>query len=244
MSVRTTTNLDQFTFHERNRRVNRSAVKKLAESIMRVGLKTPITVTTGNVILDGQHRLEAIRLINKTASSPQKISYIKKNMSIEDIAEMNAHQVQWRMNDWIHFYAKGGNENYIKLQDAAEKFKPLKMTSICAFLSPTEAAHTSVITRGTYIFDIDDSKERILNKLIEYGKLNEAFVSKAVLLAIIDMRRLEGFNIDRLFHAIDLNFESIITQSGRGNWSRHFLRFYNKGLRSGKLSAHDLPSSH
>jgi hypothetical protein len=244
MSVKTTTNLDQFTFHERNRRVNRSAVKKLAESIMRVGLKTPITVTTGNVILDGQHRLEAIRLINKTASSPQKISYIKKNMSIEDIAEMNAHQVQWRMNDWIHFYATGGNENYIKLQEAAEQFKPHKLTSICAFLSPAEGAHTSIITSGSYVFEMTQEKKDILTKLKEYGKLNPAFVSKAVLLSIIDLRRLEGFSIDRLFHAIELNFESIITQSGRGNWSRHFVRFYNKGLRSGKLSTDDLPSSH
>lgn len=244
MSIKHTTNLDQFTFHERNRRVNRSAVKKLAESIKRAGLKVPITVSSRNVILDGQHRVEAIRLINKTAETPVKLAYIKKNMSIGDIAEMNAHQVQWRMNDWINFYATGGNENYTALQEASEEFKPHKLTSICAFLSPAEGAHTSVITSGSYIFEITDEKRDILNKLKDYGKLNPAFVSKAVLLAIIDMRRLEGFSIDRLFHAIELNFESIITQSGRGNWSRHFVRFYNKGLRSGKLSTDDLPSSH
>ena len=244
MSIKHTTNLDQFKFHERNRRVNRSAVKKLAASIKRVGLKVPITVNSRNIILDGQHRVEAIRLLNKTAKTPYKVSYVKKNMSIADIAEMNAHQIQWRMNDWIHFYATGGNENYIKLQEAAEEFKPHKLTSICAFLSPAEGAHTNVITSGSYIFEMSQEKKDILNKLKEYGKLNPAFVSKAVLLAIIDLRRLEGFSIDRLFHAIELNFESIITQSGRGNWSRHFVRFYNKGLRSGKLSTDDLPSSH
>lgn len=244
MSIKHTTNLDQFKFHERNRRVNRSAVKKLAASIKRVGLKVPITVNSRNIILDGQHRVEAIRLLNKTASTPYKVSYVKKNMSIADIAEMNAHQIQWRMTDWIHFYATGGNENYIKLQEAAEEFKPHKLTSICAFLSPAEGGHTSVITSGSYIFEMSQEKKDILNKLKEYGKLNPAFVSKAVLLSIIDLRKLEGFSIDRLFHAIELNFESIITQSGRGNWSRHFVRFYNKGLRSGKLSTDDLPSSH
>jgi hypothetical protein len=244
MSIKHTTNLDQFKFHERNRRVNRSAVKKLAESIKRVGLKVPITVNSRNIILDGQHRVEAIRLLNSTATTPYKVSYVKKNMSIADIAEMNAHQIQWRMNDWIHFYATGGNENYIKLQEAAEQFKPHKLTSICAFLSPAEGAHTSIITSGSYVFEMTQEKKDILTKLKEYGKLNPAFVSKAVLLSIIDLRRLEGFSIDRLFHAIELNFESIITQSGRGNWSRHFVRFYNKGLRSGKLSTDDLPSSH
>jgi len=244
MSIKHTTNLDQFKFHERNRRVNRSAVKKLAESIKRVGLKVPITVNSRNIILDGQHRVEAIRLLNSTATTPYKVSYVKKNMSIADIAEMNAHQIQWRMNDWIHFYATGGNENYIKLQEAAEQFKPHKLTSICAFLSPAEGAHTSIITSGSYVFEMTQEKKDILTKLKEYSKLNPAFVSKAVLLAIIDLRRLEGFSIDRLFHAIELNFESIITQSGRGNWSRHFVRFYNKGLRSGKLSTDDLPSSH
>lgn len=244
MNINYTTNLDQFSFHEQNRYVNRGAVRRLAESIKRVGLKVPITVSKKNVVLDGQHRVEAIRLINKTANNPVKLSYIQKNMSIADVAEMNAHQLAWRMSDWIHYYATGGNENYIRLREAGEKFRPHKMTSICALLSENEGAHTKVVTSGKYIYEMTPEKERILKKLIAYGKMNSSFTSKAVLMAIVDMRKLDGFNLDRLFRALDQNFESILNQSGKDNWARHFVRFYNKGLRSGRLNADDLPSSH
>jgi hypothetical protein len=244
MSVHYTTNLDQFTFHRQNRSVNRGAVLRLAESIKRVGLKVPITVNRNGVILDGQHRVEAIREINKTASAPVRLSYIEKNMSIADIAEMNANQTAWRLSDWIHYYATGGNENYIKLKEAARKFTPHKMTSICALLSPNEGAHTKTVSAGRYVYDMTPEKEQILKKLIQYGKMNPSFTSKAVLLAIIDMRRLEGFRLQRLFDALDLHFESILTQSGKDNWARHFVRFYNKSLRTGRLNADDLPKSH
>jgi len=243
MNINYTTNLDQFSFHEQNRYVNRGAVRRLAESIKRVGLKVPITVSKKNVVLDGQHRVEAIRLINKTAKNPVKLSYIQKNMSIADVAEMNAHQLAWRMSDWIHYYATGGNENYIRLREAGEKFRPHKMTSICALLSENEGAHTKVVTSGKYVYEMTPEKE-ILKKLIAYGKMNSAFTSKAVLMAIVDMRKLDGFNVNRLFRALDQNFESILNQSGKDNWARHFVRFYNKGLRSGRLNADDLPSSH
>lgn len=244
MNINYTTNLDQFSFHEQNRYVNRGAVRRLAESIKRVGLKVPITVSKKNVVLDGQHRVEAIRLINKTAKNPVKLSYIQKNMSISDVAEMNAHQLAWRMSDWIHYYATGGNENYIRLREAGEKFKPHKMTSICALLSDNEGAHTKVVTSGKYVYEMTPEKEQILKKLIAYGKMNSAFTSKAVLMAIVDMRKLDGFSVNRLFRALDQNFESILNQSGKDNWARHFVRFYNKGLRSGRLNADDLPKSH
>ncbi len=244
MNINYTTNLDQFTFHEQNRHLNRGAVRRLAESIKRVGLKVPITVSKKNVILDGQHRVEAIRWINKTATTPVKLSYIQKNMSIADIAEMNAHQLAWRMSDWIHYYATGGNDNYVKLRQAGEKFRPHKMTSICALLSPNEGAHTKVITGGRYVYEMTPEKEQILTKLISYGKMNPVFTSKAVLMAIIDMRKLEGFSAKRLFTALDKHFESILPQSGKDNWARHFVRFYNKGLRQGRLNADDLPRSH
>ena len=244
MHIKQTTNLDMFGFHEQNRTINRGAVLRLAESIKRVGLKVPITVSRNKVILDGQHRYEAIREINKTARKPVQLSYIVRNMSIADIAEMNANQTAWRMSDWIRYYARGGNENYVALEKASKIFKPHKISSICALLSPNEGAHTKVVTSGRYVYDMTPEKKKILDKLIEYGKMNPAFTSKAVLLAIIELRKLEGFRLNRLFAALDLHFESILTQSGKDNWARHFVRFYNKSLRTGRLNADDLPNSH
>jgi len=244
MSILSTSNLDQFKYHKRNRKVNKSQVKKLAESITKEGQLVPIIVSKGNVVLDGQHRLQAIQLINKTAESPLKIKYVQKKMAIQQVAAMNAHQLQWRINDWINYYAEGGNENYIALRDAAEKYKPLKLSALAGFLNPTASTHSTYLTRGEYVYEMTDTKEFILDKLVALSKINAAFSQKCVLVAIIHLMRQKMFDPQRLFHAIERNFESVLVQSGTSNWAKHLLYWYNKGLRHGRLNPNDLPRSH
>ena len=246
MSIYQTKDLTKFRYHPQNRPVNYSAVKKLAESILRVGLKVPIVVTANGVVLDGQHRLEAIQLLNETSESPHRISFVKKNMKMSDIAEMNAHQLTWRMSDWIHYYAADNNENYLKLQQAAKVYAPLKLTALASFLhiSPSTGAHTSVISTGRFVFEQTVEKIYILNSLRKLAKLNTMYANKSVLTAIIWLMRDANFDAKRLFYALEFNFESIMKQSGTGNWAKHFARWYNKGLRSAKISIDDLPSYH
>ena len=247
MSIKHTLNLDQFRFHDRNRRLNESHVKKLASSIQRIGLKNPIIVNTSGIVLDGQHRLEAIKLINKTAEKPVRLPYIKKNMKISDIAEMNGHQVQWRITDWIHYYAKSGNENYILLEEAAEIYSPIHINSLSAFLHDNThgfAGASKTVTEGRFVYKMTPQKEAILDKLQELAKVDSMWCSKSALIGIMRLMRDPNFSHTRLFHAIELNFESILKQSGSGNWMKHLARWYNKGLRRGKLNINDLPSHH
>ena len=244
MSTLSTTNLDQFKFHKRNRKVNKSQVKKLAASIEKNGQLVPIIVGQNNVVLDGQHRLNAIKLINKTAEKPMRIKYIRKSMSMTHVAEINAHQLQWRIVDWIHYYAEAGNENYLALQYAAEYYKPLKLSALAAFLNPGGHAHSSYLTSGEYVYEINPAKEYILDKLVALSKINAVFAQKSVLVAIMWLMRQENFDAQRLFHALERNFESVLVQSGTGNWARHMLYWYNKGLRHGRLNVNDLPRHH
>ena len=246
MSIYQTKDLTKFRYHPRNRNVNRSAVKKLAASILRIGLKNPIVVTNNFVVLDGQHRLEAIKLINETSEWPHRISFIKKNLKMSDIAEMNSNQLQWRMTDWIHFHALGGNKNYVQLQEVTAKYSPLKMTALAAYLHKdrTTETHTSVINAGRFVYTMTPTKKYILDKLQALCRINGMYGNKSVLVAIMWLSRDANFDSQRLFHAIELNFESIMKQSGTGNWARHFARWYNKGLRYGKLNIDDLPSHH
>ncbi len=247
MSVKHTLNLDQFRFHDRNRRLNDSHIKKLAASIERIGLKNPIIVTNNGVVLDGQHRLEAIKYINKTAQKPLRLPYIKKNMKISDIAEMNGHQIQWRITDWIHYHAAGGNEHYIQLQEAAEVYSPLHINSLSTFLHDNTVGYgaaSRTVVEGRFIYQMTPVKEQIIDKMQELAKVDPMWAAKSVLIAVMRLMRDPNFSHTRLFHAIELNFESILKQSGAGNWTRHLARWYNKGLRSDKLNVNDLPRHH
>ena len=245
MSVNTTTNLEQFTFHTLNRHVNRAHVKKLAKSILKIGQKVPITVTTNNVIIDGQHRYEAIKMLIESGEKV-RISFIRKNMKIGDIAEINAHQLQWRNADWIDYHAATGNENYKQLIAIAEEYKPLKVSALAPFIHDDDEAFliTNHLTSGQLKVKLTEEKRYILEQLVSLNQFNSAFSQKAVLVAIMWLRRDENFNAKRLFDKLNANLHSIRLQSGTGNWARHFTWWYNHGLRKGKLNENDLPRHH
>ena len=244
MSVKTTTNLKQFTFHNLNRRVNHSHVKKLAKSIQKIGQKVPITVTTNNVIIDGQHRYEAIKLLIDAGESV-RISYTKKNLKISDIAEINAHQLQWRNSDWIDYHAATGNENYQNLKATSELYKPLSTSAIAPFLHGGDAYLTTpMLTRGEFLYDLSQEKEYVLDQLLALSTFNKAYAQKSVLIAIMWLMRDANFNPRRLFDKVNANLHSVRQQSGSSNWAHHFAWWYNHGLRSGRLNTDDLPRHH
>lgn len=246
MKIQTTTNLEQFQFDVRNRVVNKRHVKELASSIQEHGQLQPIIVNTAMKVVDGQNRLEAIRLINRTAESPIKLKYIKRTIPMHLVAEMNSHQRQWKIQDWIHYYAQCGNENYIKLQQYSEDYKPLKLSALASFLHKNAAAstHTLVIRNGDFVLDMTEEKSYILDKIVSLSKIRPMFSMKSVLIGIMWLQRDPNFDATRLFYALERNFESILQQSGTGNWARHMLYWYNKGLRSAKLNVNDLPRHH
>ena len=246
MKIQTTTNLEQFQFDVRNRNVNKQHIKELAASINEYGQLQPIIVNTAMKVMDGQNRLEAIRLINKTAEVPVKVKYIKRNMPMHHVAQMNSHQRQWNIQDWIHYYAQSGNGHYLKLQEATELYKPLKLSALASFLHVNDsgATHTSVIRKGEFRYEMTDDKLYILEKLVAISRLKPMFSMKCVLVGIMWLKRDPNFDATRLFYALERNFESVLQQSGTSNWARHMLYWYNKGLRGRKLNVNDLPRHH
>lgn len=57
--------IDEVTVNDRLRPLDMAKVAELAESISKLGLLNPITVTPDKVLLAGRHRLEAMRLLGR-----------------------------------------------------------------------------------------------------------------------------------------------------------------------------------
>ena len=244
MTVKHTTNLDQFTYHTMNRKVNRSHVKKLAESIKNIGLKTPIVVTNANVIIDGQHRYEAVKLL-LGAGEKIKLPYIKKNLSISDIAEINSNQLRWTGTDWIQYHAKLGNPNYLSLLEKREEYPAIKVSALAPLLHGGNNLTTQALNRGDFIYDLTDQKEYILREVSSMIPERKEFGMKSFLLAIVWLMRSPDFMSKRLFAKLSANLHSVRHQSGTGNWAQHLLYWYNKGLSAKKkLVIDDLPRHH
>lgn len=245
LKIHHTNNIEQFHLHEMNRKVNPNHVKDLAASMRKNGIRHPIIVDSSMAIIDGQHRWHAAQLLFDQEGIRIKIPFIVKRMSADLIAEINTLQLKWTITNWIEFHHKKGNENYTKLLEARTQFPGIKMSALAPFLHAGPSfLITKALREGDFVYELTDEKEYILSQIVEMSQFKPAVKQKAFLIAIMWLQRCPEFRSERLFDKLRANLGSIIQQSGTGNWAKHLIYWYNKGLRNGRLNADDLPSHH
>lgn len=120
MSVLRTKDYEMFKKSSANRDINEFNVKQLMKSISVKNLldERPILVDKEMRVMDGQNRLEAARRLNI------EIAYsVCENIMDEDIILLNANQKNWQLTDYLNYYVKKSNTQYVTLNDFLEKNK-------------------------------------------------------------------------------------------------------------------------
>lgn len=110
----------QFKTLEGNRPIDRNHVRKLIKSIQDQGNLTqefPIVVNEHMEILDGQHRVEALKELG------MPIAYeVRNNLSMETVRVINATHKNWTWLDYARSYASQGLHDYRRLLNLYEQF--------------------------------------------------------------------------------------------------------------------------
>lgn len=120
-AIQSTTDYSVFTRVEGNRPIKRGHVRNLIESIKEQNLlpSKPIIVTKDMGIIDGQHRLEAAKILGLP------ISYIVADNGVNDLSipMLNDKQYPWTTEDYVRYFViHDENENYIKLRKYHEDY--------------------------------------------------------------------------------------------------------------------------
>ena len=118
MTIQKTKDYSKFKRFSSNRRIIRSHLKNLIVSISQQNLlpENPIIVNEKMEIVDGQHRLEAAKMLKID------IYYIvKSGASTEDVRLLNQALKPWFMSDYVRLYEVSGNKNYTILREFCEK---------------------------------------------------------------------------------------------------------------------------
>lgn len=132
MEIQTNTDYAQFKYYISNREVDTSHVKKLAASIARKNLMhiRPALVNEEMYVIDGQHRIEACRLID------QPVYYlITAGLTKSDIAILNTAQKNWTRLDFINFYAIEGKQEFVTFSKLVNKFQFLRVGILLEMVS-------------------------------------------------------------------------------------------------------------
>lgn len=107
-----------FKKNEANREIDAPNLKKLTNSIKVQNMLEyrPITVDKNLYIIDGQHRLEAAKVLGIPI-------FYQINRESEDIDMilLNNTQKSWKMQDYVNYYIKKGYPEYTKFQEYARK---------------------------------------------------------------------------------------------------------------------------
>lgn len=144
-TVYRTTDYDLFKRLEGNRAVLSNRVNKIIKSIKKNGyIMNPIIVNEKYEVIDGQGRLEALRVMNLP------VDYIViKGLGREQCIALNAYSTIWSMVDYISAYCEDGNENYIRLQEVIDAFPEINTPIKIILVTGVASVQSSSIKAGT-----------------------------------------------------------------------------------------------
>jgi len=118
--IEETKDYDQFISLLGNRKLDEQHVRRLVNKMSKEGNLTqvfPIVVNERMEVIDGQHRLEALRRLE------WPVFYeVKKGLNIETVQALNTGTKNWTWFDYAFSFAERGNENYLKFLNLWDYF--------------------------------------------------------------------------------------------------------------------------
>lgn len=234
----------EFDMLEYNRsKKSTTHARRIAKSMQRLGKNwIPIIVSKDGIILDGQHRYMAYKMLKEQGDKTVKLLYIVSSLSYEEarsdaqdvISTVNTESKNWRMSDWVSFHAHE-NKHYKDLQDLKQLYPQFHLSALASLsaLSSGGGSLTQTIRSGSFKYNMTKQKEYILDEVERLSSVYpDAFTQKAFLCAIIEMNRQPQFKPKRMFTKINENLGSFQKQSGLQNWTGYLTAMYNKHMRN------------
>ena len=228
--------------YNRDKKSNAHA-RKIAKSMKRLGKNwIPIIISKDGIVIDGQHRYMAYKMLKEQGDKTVKLLYIISDLSYEEaryavqdvISTVNTESKNWRMADWVSFHAheKKDYKDLLELRELYPQFHLSALASLSA-LSSGGGSLTQTIRSGSFKYNMTKQKEYILDEIERLSSIYpDAFTQKAFLCAIIEMNRQPQFKPKRMFTKINENLGSFQKQSGLQNWTGYLTAMYNKHMRN------------
>ncbi len=120
-TVQETIDYNKFKLFDFNRKIIRAHVLELAESIKRENRLhvCPVIVDQDYKIYDGQHRVEACKMLNIP------VQYVVlSNSKVENaLIDANAFSRPWRLINFLDCYAIQGYPEYVKMRECMELYR-------------------------------------------------------------------------------------------------------------------------
>lgn len=227
--IRSTGDYNAFRTVKGNRKVRPSHVKKLKLAIEKDPESTqynPILINERWEVIDGQHRLEAMKQLELP------IYYVKvKGLTLDNVQQLNSISKQWQPVDYAQAFALLGNDNYAKYLEVKESDYSLNHDSLLRYLSLDNPITSVSFTEGKLRVDNFPRSWELLTQLYDIGAYYPRFQLRSFALAFLKFATEDHYDHSRMLSQMEKYAAKYLNDYAR---EQDYFKALNKVYNQGK----------
>lgn len=229
--MRKTTNYDMFKLLDGNRSISKNHVDKLVKSIGKKNMLkfNPIMVDKNMVVTDGQHRLEACKILGL----PVYYVVEDEKTSIDKVMLLNDVTKSWTIRDFINAYVKEGNQNFIILKEFQNSYG-LPVTVSVSLLTGNKlliggGQQSSLIKSGKFKVTTLKEADEFASRFKEiYDEIKKPFArTRTFIIAVAEIMKSPDYDHQVMVHKIKLFGDRLKRRDGVENYMKDMEKLFN-----------------
>ncbi len=189
--VRMTNDYGLFTFIDGNRDINKNQLSRLAKSIDEDYIPVPIIVNEKKQIIDGQHRYEVIKTLNKP------VYYIEvPGLRLPEVHRLNNNTKNWTATEYMNGYAKLGYPDYIQYKEFKRRYKFGHNETMALLQNKSYGGNNTFkdFREGLFIIKSYKQAVRDAEKIMMISKYYDGYKRRAFVFSMISLFQNEDYN--------------------------------------------------
>ena len=185
----------------------------------------PVIVDANMIILDGQHRFEAV----KRLGIPLYFRFTD-TLSIDNVVDVQIN-AGWKSGDYLHAFIKQGNQNYIILHRFVERYKINTSVAIALLTGNKTGLKMSGFYEGTFRVKDETSAHEQAKEINKVGEMaNGLHKDVKFCMALITMMAHPEYEEKRLVDQIEKYASLMKRQMTHDAYMRNLEEVYNYRL--------------
>lgn len=233
--VYTTRNYNIFKTIKGNRVVNENWVIQLAEHIEAKDLRVPVEVTRNLEVIDGQHRIEARKLLEID------VPYIIINAdSLADVQTLNNDRKKWNNTDYLESFITRGNQHYVELKSFRQTYGLPLNVSLGLLMNGLETGPLStneIFKAGQFEVRYKKVAVDVAEKLASLDGIFPKWKTHAFSITVVQLLRTPSFSWDRFMQKIKARPNMLRQCATREDYVDAVEKLYNFKVPASELTS-------
>tara|TARA_R100000005_G_C4949115_1_gene170401 strand:+ start:279 stop:1016 length:738 start_codon:yes stop_codon:yes gene_type:complete len=224
--IYSTTEYGVFNKLRGNRAVNELHVRRLVEAIKEKDLQIPIIVDHDMNVLDGQHRLDAYKIVGNP------ITYIiKDKFELQDVRNVNSVNRKWTLTEYLMSYCKLGKKDY-QLLEWFHRTYEFGIAECVAMLNGKGYTNVNILKefrKGEFVIDDLEQGKTWAKNINACGEYFQYYKKATFIKAMLSAMKDKTFNFKIFLKRLSNNSSKLKNQGSRNDFIVNIERLYNHG---------------